>query len=310
MNHTKISIAGDLGSGKSTIARLIQAKIDCRLYSTGDIQRAIAKKLSMSTLELNRYMEKNSRIDDDIDEFNKNLNLKKESFIIDSRMAWHFIPTSFKIFLKVDPDISAQRVFNDNQRKSERYADIQNAKNELSHRKKSENERFRTLYSVDCADMKNYDLVVDTSYSSPDSIVDTILALHKKWSENRELIKFWASPKLLFPTKPILKLDRSDAKKICDSVQRNGFKPEFPIETVTNQDFHFIYDGHLRVSASILSDVCLIPLSYVGGDHWGTVKGVSVSEFIKSEFKIDYAHDWEARHHFSYPAYPGLQPYL
>ena len=306
MAYIKISIAGDLGSGKSTIARLIQAKIDCRLYSTGDIQRGIAKKLSMSTLELNRYMEKNSRIDDDIDEFNKNLNLKKESFIIDSRMAWHFIPTSFKIFLKVDPDISAQRVFNDNQRKSERYADIQHAKNELSHRKKSENERFRTLYSVDCSDMNNYNLVVDTTYSDPESIVDKILVLHRRWSEKKDYIKFWASPKLFFPTKPIGRLDKSASKEIRSSVQQNGFNSEFPIEALNIQDFHFIFDGHLRVSASILADVCLIPLNYIAGDHWGMVNGVSASEFIKSEFKIGYAHDWERRHNFKYPAYPEL----
>ena len=157
MKLTKISIAGDLGSGKSTVARLLAESIQCRRYSTGDIQREIAKKFRMSTLELNRYMEKDTAIDDEIDEFNKNLNLKEESFVIDSRMAWHFIPTSFKIFLKVDPKIAAERVFRDNQRTSERYADIKKAKNELLHRKKSENERFQNLYRVDCSDMNNYD---------------------------------------------------------------------------------------------------------------------------------------------------------
>jgi len=306
MKRTKISIAGDLGSGKSTIARLLNEKNNCRLYSTGDIQREIAKKLNMSTLELNRYMEKNTRIDDDIDEFNKNLNLKKESFVIDSRMAWHFIPTSFKIFLKVDPDISAERVFKDNQRMSERYADIHKAKSELSHRKKSENERFQSLYGVDCSDMENYDLVVDTSYSNPESIADKILLLHKRWSENADNIKFWASPKLLFPTKPIGRLDKSASKEISNSVQQNGFNSEFPIEALNIQDFHFIFDGHLRVSASILADVCLIPLNYIAGDHWGMVNSASASEFIKSEFKLGYAYDWEGRHNFKYPSYPEL----
>lgn len=260
----------------------------------------------MSTLELNKYMEKNTRIDDDIDDFNKNLNLKKESFIIDSRMAWHFIPTSFKIFLTVDPNISAERVFNDNQRMSEAYADIHNAKRELSHRKKSENERFQSLYGVDCSDMENYDLVVDTSYSDPESIVDRILLLHKRWSQNDAYIKFWASPMLLFPTKPIGIFDKSAANEIFNSIQRHGYKSDFPIEALNVQDFHFIFDGHLRVSASILADVCLIPLNHIAGDHWGMVNSVSASEFIKSEFKIGYACDWESRHNFKYPAYPEL----
>jgi predicted cytidylate kinase len=306
MNYTKISIAGDLGSGKSTIAQKLTKKFGCRLYSTGDIQREIAKNLEMSTLELNKHMEKNSKIDEEIDEFNKNLNIKSESFIIDSRMAWHFIPTSFKIFLKVDPDISARRVLNDNNRKSESYTDFQIAKKELAHRKRSENERFLDLYSVDCSDMNNYDLVVDTSYSDPESIVDKILMLHKRWSENDEFIKFWANPKLLFPTQPIAKLGRSSSKKVYDSIQFNGFKPEFPIEALNYQDFHFIFDGHLRVSASIFSNISLIPLNYIFGNDRGKIIGVPTPEFVKSEFKISYAYDWEECHKFTYPSYPTL----
>jgi cytidylate kinase len=243
MKHTKISFAGDLGSGKSTIARLLAESIHCKRYSTGAIQREIAQKFRMSTLELNRYMEKDTAIDDDIDEFNKNLNLKEESFVIDSRMAWHFIPTSFKIFLKVDPNVSAERVFRDSQRTSEHYADINKAKNELVNRKKSENDRFQNLYRVDCSDMNNYDLVVDTTYSNPESIVNKILSLHKQWSENKEFIKFWSSPKMLFPTKSIGILDTSANKEICSSIQQNGFKSEFPVEVLNLNDFDFIYDG-------------------------------------------------------------------
>ena len=306
MKHTKISIAGDLGSGKSTIAHLLAEKIGCKRYSTGDIQRETAKKFRMSTLELNRYMEKDTAIDDDIDEFNKNLNLKEESFVIDSRMAWHFIPTSFKIFLKVDPDISAERVFRDNQRTSEGYPDINKTKKELSNRKKSENERFQNLYRVDCSDINNYDLVVDTTYSNPKTIVNKILPLHNQWSENNEFIKFWSSPKILFPTKSIGILDKSANKKICSSIQQKGFSPEFPIEVLSINDFDFIYDGHLRVSASILADPGLIPLSYRAQNNWETANRKTVTEYIKSEFKIRYAHDWERWHNFKYPSYPEL----
>ncbi|MGD9138694.1 MAG: cytidylate kinase family protein [Desulfobacterales bacterium] len=306
MKHTKISIAGDLGSGKSTIARLLAGNIHCKRYSTGDIQREIAKKLRMSTLELNRYMENDTAIDDDIDEFNKNLNLKEESFVIDSRMAWHFIPRSFKIFLKVDPNISAERVFRDSQRTSEHYADINKAKNELLHRKKSENDRFQSLYRVDCSDMNNYDLVVDTTYSNPKTIVNKILSLLKQWSENKEFIKFWSSPKILFPTKSIGILDTSANQEICGSIQQNGFKSEFPVEVLNLNNFDFIYDGHLRVSASILADIGLIPLSYRAQNNWETTNRETVTEYIKSKFKISYVRDWEKWHKFKYPTYPEL----
>lgn len=306
MAYTKISITGDLGSGKSTIAKLLTQKIDCRLYSTGNIQRELAKKLNMTTMELNKYMEENSSIDDDIDDFNKNLNIKNESFIIDSRMAWHFIPASFKIFLNVDPTISASRVFNDNNRKSERYNNVDDARNELMRREESENKRFRDLYDVNCSDMDNYDLVVDTSYSDPESIVDKILKLHKRWLENRKLIKFWAHSRLLFPTQPISRLGRPSSKQIYDSVRTNGFNPEFPIQVFSSNNFHFIFDGHLRVSASIFADVNLIPLNYIATDISGLIFGVRPSKFATTEFKIGYAYDWEECHKFTYPSYPDF----
>jgi len=306
MNNTKISITGDLGSGKSTVAQLLCKKINCRLYSTGNIQRKIANKFNMSTLELNRYMKENTNIDNEIDEFNKSLNDSHESLVIDSRMAWHFISKSFNIYLQVSPEISARRILTDNKRKSESYHDIQKAKKDLTSRKKIENERFRNLYNVDCSDLHNYDLVIDTSYSDPESIADKILAQHERWLKNIEIIKFWVSPKLLFPTQPISRIGRSSSKKVYDSIRLNGFNSKFPITAFNNQNLHFIFDGHLRVSASIFSAISLIPLNYIAGENSGLIFGVPVSEFAKSEFKIGYAYDWEDCHNFIYPSYPDI----
>ena len=42
MESMKISLAGDLGSGKSTVGRIIGEKCGLEFYSTGTIQRKIA----------------------------------------------------------------------------------------------------------------------------------------------------------------------------------------------------------------------------------------------------------------------------
>jgi cytidylate kinase len=39
----------------------------------------------------------------------------------------------------------------------------------------SENNRFLEKYGVDCADMKNFDLVIDTSERTPEQVVEEIL---------------------------------------------------------------------------------------------------------------------------------------
>ena len=51
-----ITIAGDLGSGKSTVAKILNKGNNFDYYSTGEIQREITKEKGVSTLELNQQM--------------------------------------------------------------------------------------------------------------------------------------------------------------------------------------------------------------------------------------------------------------
>ncbi len=306
MNTIKISIAGNLGGGKSTITQLMAKRLGCTQYSTGGIQREIAEKMGISTLELNELMKKDSDLDTQIDNFSRDLNDSDESFIIDSRMAWHFIPGSFKVFLIIDPDIAANRVIKDTQRKSEKYRDASEAKTYLLKRKQVEIERFRDLYNVDCSDMKNYDLVVDTSYSAPEAIADRILAQHEKWRKGLKNADTWMCPRRLFPTRPILQLDKAESRKIYNSIKNNGFSSENAVETMNDGEFFFILNGHARVSGAILNDVGLIPAAVVSGNAEGKYPGKTVSEFVESEFKMDYVHEWEERHGISFPSYPNF----
>ncbi len=83
----KISITGDLGSGKSAVSRLLQRETGFEIFSTGKIQRDIAAQRSMTTLELNKYSEAHPEIDEEIDNFSRNLGVRGASVIVDSRMA-------------------------------------------------------------------------------------------------------------------------------------------------------------------------------------------------------------------------------
>lgn len=127
MKYLRITIAGDLGSGKSTIAKIISKEKNLSTYSTGVIQRKIAEKYRMSTFELNEYMKTHPEIDTEIDDFTKDLSNSDESFILDSRMAWFFIPNSFKIYLKVQSKIAGDRVYKDQGRVSEKYKSVGDA---------------------------------------------------------------------------------------------------------------------------------------------------------------------------------------
>ena len=64
----KISLAGDLGSGKSTVSDILIECLGAEYYSTGAIVRSIANKRGMTVTELNIYMETHPEIDHEIDD--------------------------------------------------------------------------------------------------------------------------------------------------------------------------------------------------------------------------------------------------
>lgn len=179
----KISITGDLGSGKSAVSRLLSEKLGFRIVSTGLIQRDIAAKYGMTTLELNEYTKTHPEIDDEIDNTVTQLQEKEESLIFDSRLAWHFAPKTFKIFLTVDPDEAAKRIFND-KRKSENYQSIHEAKEKILARRKSELVRFKGYYNIDYSDLKNYDCVVDTTNVKPEEVCELVIDRFTNWLKN------------------------------------------------------------------------------------------------------------------------------
>ena len=106
----KISLAGDLGGGKSTVADILIKRLGAEYYSTGAIVRAIAAERGMTVGELNKYMETHPEIDHEIDNGIAALSDDERFLIIDSRMAWHFTKGTFKVYLSCDAETSALRI--------------------------------------------------------------------------------------------------------------------------------------------------------------------------------------------------------
>jgi len=180
-----ISLAGDLGSGKSTVSAILCKTLGYQYVYTGQIQRKIAERHGMTTIELNHYAETHPEIDEEIDSTFKALN-DAENLIVDSRLAWFFIPSSFKVFLKTDLDVSVQRISGDKERLNENYASHQEAAKGIVARKNSEVKRYQQYYGVNCLDLTNYDLIVDTSNILPQEVADIILEKFEEWKQNKK----------------------------------------------------------------------------------------------------------------------------
>ena len=170
-----ITISGDIGSGKSTCGKLLKDQLGYNYLSTGDIQRRIAAEMGITTLELNLLSEHDKSIDKKIDDHTRALADSDESYIVDSRLAWHFIPTSYKVFLRCKDDIAAQRIFHDDNRISDEHTEsIMQLLDKIKDRRQSEKRRFLSLYGIDFEDLSNYDQIVDSSFFRPQVIVDFI----------------------------------------------------------------------------------------------------------------------------------------
>ena len=173
-----ITITGDLGSGKSTVSKILQERLNYDYVYTGKIQREIANRYQMTTMELNSYAETHPEIDEEIDATFKSLN-DSANLIVDSRLAWFFIPKSFKVYLKTDVEVAAKRISNDAQRKNEKYASTEEAIKNIIARKESENKRYMDLYGADCSDLSYFDLIINTSFITIEETADIIIAEYK-----------------------------------------------------------------------------------------------------------------------------------
>ena len=176
-----ITISGSPGSGKSTVARMVALKLGLRHYSSGDFLREIAEKRGLSLLEISRAAEKDRSIDAELDERTSGLGKNENGFVMDSRLAYHFIPDSFKVFLTVDEKEAARRVFGDvKSKKGGRKVEKESTTfaatlAAIRERKKSEQRRYAKYYKLDPYALKQYDSVIDTSMSSPEEIASSII---------------------------------------------------------------------------------------------------------------------------------------
>ncbi len=180
----KISLAGDLGSGKSTVTEILMDKLGAECYSTGKIVRSIAEKYGMDVKDFNLYMETHPEIDHEIDDGLKALSDVDKFLIIDSRMAWYFTEGTFKVYLSCDIETSALRIMGA-KRVGETAASLEETVKNTRARRQSEKKRYMEQYGQDIKDLTNYSLVLDTSYATPDEVATALISAFEEWKLDR-----------------------------------------------------------------------------------------------------------------------------
>lgn len=175
-----LSISGLPGSGKSTVAKILVERLSLDRFYMGQILRDKAKDMGI-TLEELLILAKNDggKIDNELDEIVKSYGLKNDNFIIESRTAWHFIPNSKKIFIDVDIDESAKRIYKDRISNSDRNEEpansVEEVKQQIIERIENEKNRYMKYYGINPYDTSNFDIVIDSTNLSPDEVAQEIM---------------------------------------------------------------------------------------------------------------------------------------
>lgn len=181
-----ITIAGHVGSGKSSTADALAERLGYQRFSSGDFMRAIAEKRNVSIEELNILAQNDETIDRDIDAQNIEAG-KKSDLVIDSRLAYHFIPESFKVFLTLDTNVAAERIWQHMQekgRKSQSANSVEELIENTEKRYASEKQRYLQYYNLDVTDLSPFDLVIDTETLPLEHVVETIISAYTQWLED------------------------------------------------------------------------------------------------------------------------------
>jgi cytidylate kinase len=301
----QIAITGTLGSGKSTVANSLKAILGWKYYSTGAVQRQIAESMGISTLELNRIAETDPSVDERVDAVFKSLSAES-GIVVDSRMAWHFMPDAFKVRLVAAPEVAAARVLLDANRDAEKYADVSIATSEILARAESERRRFLNTYSVDVTKIEHYDLIVDTSILDQERVTQLVLCSYIAWRSKLRHPKCFVGSQLLIPTRNARTLNADAIVEAQLEIETTGLREsdEFPLDVFSFKGSYLILHGHHRICACIRSGMDVLPVALRASTNVLNDPGVSEETNIRDRVSPSNIRDWEDACGFRFSFWP------
>lgn len=158
-------------------------------FSTGDFMRQMALARGISFDEFNALIATDKSIDEEIDAELIRIEACVDNLIIDSHLAFHFVPSSYRVFLSIPLAVSAERIYKDSERESRKsvgdvMSSVEEAEARIQARIDNHNDRYMRFYGVSPYDPSQYDLVIDTEKSNPEEVARMILESYKDWIES------------------------------------------------------------------------------------------------------------------------------
>ena len=169
-----VTVSGEIGAGKSTVAKALARSLGLRYLSTGEVFREEARRRGLSLAAMGRLAEQDQTIDREIDRMQTDV-ARAGGVLVDSRLSGWLIDGALRIWFRAPLAVRAARVA------ARDGLSTEEALSALRGREESERRRYRAIYQIDLTDLGRYHVIVDTSIWSAREIVQALLLLARRF---------------------------------------------------------------------------------------------------------------------------------
>jgi predicted cytidylate kinase len=172
-----ITVSGPPGSGTTTAAEHVAARLEIALVPGGKVFRAMAAEAGLTLPDFGRYAAHHPEVDAELDRRLAE-RARAGDVVVESRLSGWIAHNeglvAVSAWIDCDPAVRAERVA-----AREGVAAAQ-ARAENDERQAIERVRYQALYGLDLEDLSIYDLVLDSVELGPIELADRIVEAARK----------------------------------------------------------------------------------------------------------------------------------
>jgi CMP/dCMP kinase len=165
-----LTVSGEAGAGKSTVARALAQTLRLRYLSSGEIFREEARRRGVTLAVLGRLAEADPSIDRMIDQAQV-AEARAGGIVLESRLSGWLVDGDVRVWLRAPLEVRARRVA------ARDAMTVEAARADIDNREACERRRYAALYQIDLGDLTRYHIVLDTAVWGPDDITQAIAGL-------------------------------------------------------------------------------------------------------------------------------------